>query len=85
MKLDHKGRCPNCLKKPLEYRREGHFFCHKCCRQYSMLTGDQEVNWAWRLKREDVWEPTYAATGGQNDYMNAKPSAAALRRESGLQ
>lgn len=79
MKLDAKGRCPNFLKKPLLYRIEGHFFCHKCCRQYGVLTGDQEPNWAWRLVRDGAWEPTYP-DNGRHDYMNAKPSAAALRR-----
>jgi hypothetical protein len=78
MKLNHKEQCPNCLKKPLPYRSEDHFFCHKCCRQYSMLTGEQEVNWAWRLVSEDKWEPTYP-DNGKHEYMNAKPTATALR------
>jgi hypothetical protein len=80
MELDEKGRCPNCLKKPLSYKREGHFFCHRCCRQYSMLTGDQEPNWAWRLIATDKWEPTYPDDGSADHYMHAKPTAAALRR-----
>lgn len=78
MRLDDKGRCPNCLRKPLPYRRERHYFCHTCCRQFNMQTGEQEPNWAWE-KSKGEWLPTYP-DNGTHIYMNAKPSAAALRR-----
>lgn len=78
MKLDDKGRCPNCLRKPLPYRREHHFFCHTCCRQYRMSDGEQQPNWAWEWVGE-LWRPTYP-DDGDHTYIHAKPTAAALRR-----
>ncbi len=79
MKLDEKVRCPNCLRKPLTYRRERHFFCAPCCRQYSMDTGEQQENWAWRLV-DGKWQTTYPDDGKPDHYGRAKPTAAALRK-----
>lgn len=79
MTLDDKGRCPNCLRKPIPYRRGRYFFCHTCCRQYAMKDGEQQPNWAWKLA-EGVWTPTYPDDGKPDHYMRAKPTAAALRK-----
>ena len=52
--LDGVGRCECCQRKPLVYRRtrdprypRGHF-CSRCDRAYSLETGAQIENWAWR-------------------------------------
>ena len=52
--LDEVGRCECCRRKPLVYKRtrdprypRGHF-CSSCDRAYSLETGDQIENWAWR-------------------------------------
>jgi hypothetical protein len=44
--LNQKGRC--CGVKPLKYLRDRHFFCCRCDRSYSLDTGAQIENWAWR-------------------------------------
>lgn len=46
-RLDNKGRCPNCLVKPLKYTREPHFFCHRCDRAFDLNTEEMIDNWAW--------------------------------------
>ena len=52
--LDEVGRCECCKRKPLVYKRtrdprypRGHF-CSRCDRAYSLETGTQIGNWAWR-------------------------------------
>ncbi|WP_439392570.1 hypothetical protein ACRQ5Q_24420 [Bradyrhizobium sp. PMVTL-01] len=75
MKLDENGRCPVCLKKPLPYRRSGKFFCTGCHRDFSIKTGEWIANWAWKPVCGELF-PTYP----HSDYVNAKPTAAALRR-----
>jgi len=47
MSLDDKGRC--CGRKPLVYKRDGHLFCTRCDRSYSISTKEQIANWAWML------------------------------------
>lgn len=74
VKLDAKGRCPNCLLKPLSYKRAGHRFCHRCCRSFDMESGAQIQNWAW-LRTEAGFNPKHPNA----DYVKAKPSAATLR------
>lgn len=46
-KLNEKGQCPPCKKKPLTYKRQGMRFCTRCCREYDIDTGWQIDNWAW--------------------------------------
>ena len=41
------GQCPNCLRKPIPYRRQGRLYCPKCNREYDMERGHQTENWAW--------------------------------------
>lgn len=81
--INGKGQCPNCLVKPLPYRREGNWFCMRCCRSYDMKTGEQLTNWAWRASAEGgffrpAYEPNTEKQSGQ--YVLAKPSTEALRR-----
>lgn len=45
--LNEKGQCPPCGRKPIPYKRDGHWYCCKCNRAYSMATGEQIQNWAW--------------------------------------
>lgn len=51
-KLDAKGRC--CGRKPIVYKsgyftREGpQKFCDRCDRSFSLNTGEQIENWAWK-------------------------------------
>lgn len=76
MRLNSKGQCPNCLRKPLLYQRpDTHFFCFLCCRQYDE-SGEQKENWAWRSTGNDQFMPTYPT----HDYVSAKPTAGAQRR-----
>lgn len=76
MKLDAKGRCPNCLRKPLAYKRQQSFFCHRCCRAFEIDTGEQRPNWAWAL---NVDNGQYVPTYKDGDYQHTKPTAAAVR------
>ena len=75
MKLNDRGQCPNCLVKPISYRRPARHFCHRCCRAFDM-DGDQMENWAWITTGNGAFIPNYPT----HDYPNAKPSLAALRR-----
>lgn len=47
-KLNDKGQCPDCKRKPLIYKRTGHKFCPRCDRQYDIETGEQTENWAYQ-------------------------------------
>lgn len=75
LRLDSQGRCPNCLLKPLPYRRDGHFFCHRCCRAYSIESGAQVQNWAWKTA-DSTFTPTYPSS----EYVTIQPTEAAKRR-----
>lgn len=81
LRLDDCGRCPNCLRKPMPYKRDGHWFCMKCCRAYRMPGGEQINNWAWH-PCGDGFIPHYIpnAQNRSGEYALAKPSRAALRR-----
>lgn len=46
--LNEKGQCPSCRIKPLVYKRPPRKFCHRCDRTYSLETGVQQQNLAWR-------------------------------------
>ena len=49
MKLDDKGRCRCCGRKPLEYKgriEPAHKFCPRCDRAYDMK-GNQKANFAY--------------------------------------
>lgn len=55
MLLDDKGRC--CGRKPIHYKG-GSFasppgspmlFCHRCCREYDVTSGEQRPNWKYKL------------------------------------
>ena len=79
--LDGRGRCPNCLRKPLAYKKDSHWFCSACCRAYRMMDGQQIKNWAWRPCGEGFvpyYLPNSESNAGQ--YALAKPTAAAIRR-----
>jgi transposase-like protein len=39
--LNEKGQCPVCKIKPIIYKRQGKYFCHRCDRVYSMSTKKQ--------------------------------------------
>lgn len=87
MKLDDKGRCPNCLIKPLVYKTDNGArhprgkYCHRCSRSFNMETGEQQPNWAWHLAGGE-WAPQNPGS----DYATAKPdertSRAAARRDA---
>lgn len=48
--LDAEGRC--CGRKSIRYARMGgpHFFCPRCDAAFSLDTGEQIQNWAWKHK-----------------------------------
>lgn len=81
LRLNERGQCPNCLRKPLPYERDGHWFCPRCCRDYRMDNGEQRGNWAW-LSVAGGFIPRYSPDGNAGEYVNAKPTAAALRRRA---
>ena len=81
LKLDEHGRCPNCLRKPMPYKRDHHWFCPNCCRSYRMDTGEQQSNWAWLMMPGGFIPRYYPDSGtGAGDYVRAQPTAAAKRR-----
>lgn len=48
MKLNEKGQCPECLKKPLTYKRDRVYFCNRCDRLFDMATKEFIPNFHWR-------------------------------------
>lgn len=46
-RLNEKGQCPFCLKKPLIYKRIGKYFCCRCNRDFDLKTGTFKENFAW--------------------------------------
>jgi hypothetical protein len=53
LRINEKGQCPVCLRKPLRYtgrqrRTERQFFCCKCDRSFNLDTGVQMENFAWK-------------------------------------
>jgi hypothetical protein len=85
VKLDDKGRCPNCLIKPLVYKTEhgtrhpaGHF-CHRCCRSYRLDGGEQQENWAWTWAAD-----RFCPVSNNADYANATPSEKTKRAAARL-
>lgn len=47
IKLNEKGQCPYCKRKPLVYKRTKKYFCCKCNRQYDLSTGEFQENFQW--------------------------------------
>ena len=47
IKLNEKGRCPFCKIKPLLYKRQNKFWCHRCGRDFNLVTGIFEENNCW--------------------------------------
>lgn len=54
--LNEKSQC--CGRKPIVYKRDRHFFCHRCSRSYDIDSKQQIPNWAWKAV-EGGFEPTY--------------------------
>ncbi len=81
LKLDEHGRCPNCLIKPLTYRRDRKFYCCRCDREYDMATGEQQPSSAWLAAGEGQFIPKYGPDDPPacSDYVRAKPSEATRR------
>lgn len=48
IKLNEKGQCTFCKRKPLTYKRDGMYYCCKCKRAYSMETQTLIENFAYR-------------------------------------
>lgn len=67
MRLNEKGQCPQCLIKPLVYKRNNgpdhppQRFCHRCCRSFNLETGEQQGNWAWAACTDGGFERRSAA------------------------
>ncbi len=47
MKLNEKGQCPECHKKPLTYKRDGVYYCTGCSREFNLQTGEWKANYHW--------------------------------------
>jgi len=41
MRLNDKGQCPVCQRKPRIYKRYGFYACIRCGRHYSLETGEE--------------------------------------------
>lgn len=54
LKLNEKGQCPVCKIKPLSYKRDKIFFCHRCNRTYNMETKELQANWAWTADNKEI-------------------------------
>lgn len=52
MKLNEKGQCPVCLIKPLTYKRDGKYFCHRCGRDFDIKTEQWKPNNLWVSENE---------------------------------
>lgn len=48
VRLNEKGQCPECLVKPLIYKRDRRKFCDRCDRSFDIESGIHVDNWAWR-------------------------------------
>lgn len=76
MEIDSKGRCPNCLIKPLRYRGgDPQFFCHRCSRRFNVDTGKHVPNHSWVVGGNGELVAKYP----EQEYASVKPSAATLR------
>lgn len=75
-KIDDFGRCPDCLIKPLVYRRDRHLFCHRCCRSYDMENGEQVNGSMWKCQPDGTFEPEYP----NSDYVTASANEATRKR-----
>jgi hypothetical protein len=58
-RLNEKGQCPVCEKKPLVYKRDRMKFCARCDRSFNIETGEQIGNWAWKQVSPDSFEHQY--------------------------
>ena len=70
--MNEKGQC--CGRKPLVYKRDGHYFCIRCDRAYRIDTRQQINNWAWKFeggqwhhKEHGLWVPVAYP---MDDYSN---------------
>lgn len=59
MRLNDKGQCPACLKKPRVYKRKPHpmLFCARCGAEYDPVTYEQRDNFAWHQNISGEWIP----------------------------
>jgi hypothetical protein len=54
--LNENGQCPDCMKRPLVYKREQMKFCARCHRQFDIVSGKQVDNWAWKQITPGMFE-----------------------------
>ena len=72
-KINDKGQCPVCLRKPLVYKRPPHLFCYRCDRAYAPDTGKQIQNHAWSTMDGGL---TFNANYPTQEYANVKDKSA---------
>jgi hypothetical protein len=60
MKLNEKGQCPACKKKPRVYKSQRMLCCIRCERYYD-LAGDQIENYNWKKNESGEWVEDYDA------------------------
>jgi len=62
IKLNEKGQCPYCRRKPLTYKRTNKYFCAGCSRQFNLSTGKMEENFCWTAdgKCKHAGRPKYS-------------------------
>jgi ribosomal protein L37AE/L43A len=55
-RLNEKGQCPFCGRKPLVYKARRIKFCARCDREFDIESGEQKENWAWRQTAPGIFE-----------------------------
>ncbi len=49
VRLNEKGQCPACRRKPLVYKRlNPRRYCSKCDREFDIETGEQIEGFSWK-------------------------------------
>ena len=55
-RLNEKGQCPICKRKPTVYKRDQKKFCTHCDRAFNIETGEQIQNFAYRKITPDTFQ-----------------------------
>ena len=56
MRLDERGQCPVCLRKPRAYKRWGEKWCFGCHRQFDINSGEQVEGTHWMQAAPGVFQ-----------------------------
>lgn len=59
MKLNERGQCPACKRKPLIYKSDWKLCCLRCGRYYDPITEEQMENYQWKRNADGEWVEDY--------------------------